>query len=248
MTKINDILPGWPKGTVKTVKELTSLGLYPSLLQEYTKTKWIELFIKGIYKIYHDEVTWQGLLYGLQKNKETEIHAGGKTALELKGYSHYLGIGWNKVYIFSNRKLNFNLWLKKFTNITLKRTEVFNFTNENYFTNYDAGGYKIKISSPELATMEMLYLIPAEQGFDESYHIMEGLTSLRPNFIQSLLESCSSIKVKRLFLYMAEKAGHGWFGKLNTEKMNLGSGKRMIVEGGVLNKKYNITVPKEYER
>jgi hypothetical protein len=248
MTKINDILPHWPKGTVKTVKELTSLGLYPSLLQEYTKTKWIELFIKGMYKQYNDEVTWQGLLYGLQKNKESAIHAGGKTALELKGYSHYLGMGGSKVFIFSNRNLNFNLGLKKFPNIALKRTEIFDYIQETYFTDYDAGGYKIKISSPELAAMEMLYLIPAEQGFDEAYHIIEGLTSLRPNLLQSLLESCSSIKVKRLFLYMAEKAGHGWLNKLNTEKINLGSGKRMIVKGGSLNKKYNITVPKEYER
>lgn len=247
MTKINDILPHWPKGTVKTVKELTSLGLYPSLLQEYTKTKWIELFIKGIYKRYHDEVTWQGLLYGLQKNKEIAVHAGGKTALEFKGYSHYLGMGGNKVFIFSNRKLNFNIWLKKFPVISLKRTEVFNYTKETYFTDYDAGGYKIKISSPELAAMEMLYLVPSEQGFDEAYHIMEGLTSLRPNLVQSLLESCSSIKVKRLFLYMAEKSGHGWFSKLNTEKIDLGSGKRMIAEGGVLDKTYNITVPKTYE-
>ena len=41
------------------------------------------------------------------------------------------------------------------------------------------------ISTPELATMEMLYLIPNEQSFDEAMKIMEGLTTLRPQLVQN---------------------------------------------------------------
>jgi len=33
---------------------------------------------------------------------------------------------------------------------------------------------------------------------------------------------------------------------VNLEKINLGSGKRVIVEDGTLDKKYNITIPKDY--
>ncbi|MBT6120737.1 hypothetical protein HOH45_04630 [bacterium] len=36
-----------------------------------------------------------------------------------------------------------------------------------------------------------------------------------------------------------------WFSKLDLEKISLGSGKRQVVEGGRLDKKYQITGPKD---
>ena len=53
--------------------------------------------------------------------------------------------------------------------------------------------------------------------------------------------------MKRLFLiYGRENDQHSWFKELRIEKINLGSGKRVIVQNGVLDKKYHITVPREY--
>jgi hypothetical protein len=46
---------------------------------------------------------------------------------------------------------------------------------------------------------------------------------------------------------MAEKADHGWFKHLDLRNVDLGKGKRSIVNGGVLIDKYRITVPKELE-
>ena len=43
----------------------------------------------------------------------------------------------------------------------------------------------------------------------------------------------------------AEKINHPWFKKLNLGKIDLGSGKRVVFENGILDKKYNITVPKD---
>lgn len=79
------------------------------------------------------------------------------------------------------------------------------------------------------------------------YYIMEQLTTLRSEVVQRLLESTSNIRIKRMFLYMAEKAGHYWFEELDTDKMDLGAGKLQLVKHGVLNKKYSITVPKELD-
>ncbi|MEK6654555.1 MAG: type IV toxin-antitoxin system AbiEi family antitoxin domain-containing protein, partial [Thermodesulfobacteriota bacterium] len=56
------------------------------------------------------------------------------------------------------------------------------------------------------------------------------------------------IKAKRLFLFLAEKCGHAWVNKLDISKVRLGSGKRLIVRGGRLDKKYQITVPSEISR
>lgn len=246
--KLQRLVDSWPKGTMRTVKELAALGYTPQLLKLYSNSKWIELFSRGIYKLYNDKVNWQGVLFGFQKkSKVPRLHAGGKTALNLMGYGHYLSKNENKVFLFSDRRENIHSWLKKFDNVILKRNEVFNYTKPENIKLYNTGNFAIMISSPELAAMEMLYLIPNEQSFDEALKITEGLTTLRPQLVQSLLEECNSVKVKRLFLFMAEKHNHTWLNELNIDRVNLGSGKRVIVENGTLDKKYNITVPKEYD-
>ena len=115
------------------------------------------------------------------------------------------------------------------------------------FTKSEYKDIDITISTPERAALEMLHLIPAEQGFDEASKIIESLTTLRSELMQNLLENCRSIKVKRLFLYISEEENHFWFSDLNLDKIDLGSGKRMVVKDGHLNKKYNITVPRKSE-
>jgi hypothetical protein len=79
----------------------------------------------------------------------------------------------------------------------------------------------------------------------EAFSIMENLVTLRPKVVQNLLEMCRSVKVKRLFLFLAQKADLPWFTKLNTANLDLGKGKRMIVKDGALDKTYEITVPRE---
>lgn len=105
--------------------------------------------------------------------------------------------------------------------------------------------FSIKVSSAVRALLECLYLAPKHQELVECYQLIEGLNNLRPNLVQNLLENCTSIKVKRLFLFLAEKANHGWVKHLNIEKIDLGSGKRSIVKNGVYISKYQITVPSE---
>lgn len=245
MTKINQILKKWPLGTTKTSTELEREGISAQDLQVYLKSKWVERYEKGIYKLHDDSVDWTGVLYGLQNKSKTTLHAGGRTALVLKGYAHYIKT--SNVYLFSDRSENFNIWLKKLDNVIFRRNEIFDYSNDNYFSLYSVRDYEITISTLELAIMEMLYLVPQQESFEEAYLIMEGLSSLRPKLVTDLLLTTSSIKIKRLFMWMAEKANHSWVEKVNLSKVDFGRGKRVIVKNGSLNKKYNITVPKEYE-
>ena len=101
------------------------------------------------------------------------------------------------------------------------------------------------VSSPARAMLECLYLAPEKQELLECFELMEGLNNLRPKVVQELLEQCTSVKVKRLFLYLADKAGHEWLQYLDLQKIDLGSGKRSLVKNGVYVAKYQITVPKE---
>ena len=77
---------------------------------------------------------------------------------------------------------------------------------------------------------------------------MNGLQTLRPKVVQELLEKCTSVKVKRVFLYIAEKLELPFVKKLDISKIDLGKGKMQVIkENGKLNKKYQITVPRELE-
>jgi len=93
--------------------------------------------------------------------------------------------------------------------------------------------------------MEMVFLVPEKVSFEEALLIMESLVTLRPEVVQKLLEICRFVKVKRLFMYMAEKHKHPWVEKLDLSRIGFGKGKRRIVSGGELNPKYQITVPRE---
>ena len=95
--------------------------------------------------------------------------------------------------------------------------------------------------------MECLYLAPKSQPLLEVFELMEGLNNLRPAAVQQLLEACTSVKIKRLFLYLADKAGHEWLSYIKLDRVDLGSGKRAIVSDGVYVSKYQITVPRELE-
>ena len=77
------------------------------------------------------------------------------------------------------------------------------------------------------------------------FYIMEQLNTMGADILQLLLENLANNKVKRLFLYMAQKAGHAWFDKLDVSKIDLGVGKRVLVKNGVYISEYLITIPRE---
>ena len=77
--------------------------------------------------------------------------------------------------------------------------------------------------------------------------LMEGMANLSPRRMQKLLEDCRNVKVKRLFLFFADRHPHAWLKRLDRSTITLGDGKRMLVRGGKLNKTYQITVPEELD-
>ena len=129
--------------------------------------------------------------------------------------------------------------------IFFSQAKLFNADPSTGLTKHNAGTFSLDISAPERAILEILHLVPKDQSFEESRLLMEGLTGLRPKIVQSLLEQCRSIKVKRLFLHLAERCNHSWVSTLDIKKIDLGSGNRVIVPGGRLDPKYRITVERE---
>ena len=103
-------------------------------------------------------------------------------------------------------------------------------------------GIELEVATLERAAFEMMYLVPKRQSYEEALQIMESLASLRPQVVQRLLECCTSVKTKRLFMHAAEKLDHPWLSRLNLSYIDFGSGRRTIHAGGRLDKKYSLVV------
>ena len=175
------------------------------------------------------------------------VHAGGKSALELKGYGHYLSAGKRRLFLYACPGTALPAWFqgdRLGVDLVVTRTGLFPADSLEGFSEWKERELVIRISAPERAVMEMLYLVPGTVGIDEAFLVMESLTTLRSDLVQTLLESCRSIKVKRLFMHMAERQGHAWLEKVDLGRVNLGKGKRMIIPHGAFDPKYQITVPK----
>ena len=247
-TKINQIIKLWSPGLVLTSSFLKEQGINYDQQLSYKNSGWLESIGQGAYKRTDDLIPWAGGLNALQKQLGLQIHLGGKSALVHQGYSHYVQFQEQNLFLFTIKNSKLPKWFRTYdwnSGLRITRTVFLPYNFAESFTVKKINGFALKISTPERAVLEMLYYVPQKQAFEEALKIFEFMTSLRPDVVQLLLESCNSIKVKRLFLYMAEKQNHSWFNALKPDRVNLGSGKRVIVKNGVLNHKYYITTPKE---
>ena len=243
---INQLLKSWPKGTVAVSLWLRSQGVSRQLAKVYQKSSWITPIGQGAFIRLDDKVDWAGGVYALQGQLNLPVHVGGRTALYLQGIVHFVPMGKDHpVFLFGNERF-LPLWFREHHwNQPVKYIYTNSFSyKKNAFTNKEMGAYAITLASRELAILEVLYLVDKEESFENAVRLMEGLNTLRPALVQELLEQCSSIKVKRLFMHLAEHFNHPWVKHLKVAKLDFGKGKRVIAQGGQFNNKYQISVPK----
>jgi hypothetical protein len=249
-SKINQLIKAWPRGTVAVQAWLQKQGVYRQLAESYHQGSWLERIGYGAYIQSGDTVDWTGGLYALQAELGMRMHVAALTALEITGSAHFIPLGkGHPIWIFKDTSETRAIpgWLQnRFgadTTIKVVTRKLFESDWMLGLTEKEIGEYKIYLSSPERAMMEYLDLVPQQQSFDQALLLMEGLQTLRPKLLQALLEACSSIKVKRLFMYMAEHEGHSWVAKLDVSRIDFGKGKRIIGQGGKFNNKYNLSLP-----
>ncbi len=245
-TKLRKLFKVLRQGNVVTIPLLESLGISNNLRKYYLESGWLESLGRAAYKKPGDTIGWQGALNALQKQVGIKVHVGGLSALELHGYSHYFRLTKGNLHLFSPHRSTLPKWFTNFDwGVELFHKPTSFLPDEIGIKDMDTKGISVSISSPERAIIECLYLAPQNTDLVECYQIFEGLVNLKPRLVTELLTNCTSIKVKRLFLYMAEKANHQWFQFIKTDKVDLGNGKRMITEKGVYNAQYLISIPKE---
>ena len=243
-SKLNQLLVSGKKNGLFFSDWLRKNGYSDQLIRKYRKSGWLTTLDKGVMYRTGDSLDALTALscFNEQLNKEARVAA--HSALELFGFNHFVPMGKPLLMVaYSNSKIpkwmsseSFDKTIKKFSTnmVDIPQTSIIG-----------VNGVNILVSSPEQAFMECLLLAPGQYNYMDLYYIMEQLTSLRADVVQTLLENINNQRVKRVFLYMAEKAGHYWFEMLSIDKINLGTSKQQLVENGIYIKKYRITIPKE---
>jgi hypothetical protein len=239
---IKNLIKTQPHNTVLTSGEMLRRGVSRELQRSAVRSGWLTRLGTGAYTVLDEPVGLEGAIYTLQTSLGLSVHQGAYTALNEKhGKTHNLSIS-RKPQLFSYRGEKIPAWFRSNYGSSYDLFVTSFLPSDLGFTDYDAANFKVKIPVVERAILEMLYLTPSVHTLQETYQVMELLGTAKPAVMQNLLEACSSIKVKRLFLYMAERAGLAWFKRRDLSKIDLGRGDREITKGGLYDKKYRIVI------
>jgi hypothetical protein len=244
-SKIKSLVRALPQHGVVTRSALAALGITPQHTQKYIAGGWLESIGSGAFKRPGDAPTWQAALYTLQAHDGLAVHVGGLTALAAEGAAHFARLGHETVWLFSRPGIRPPLWFRKYrwpvqvTHVTSK------FLPESVaIRSCDFDGFSLLASASERAILECLFLAPDRMDLIEIFGLLESQRTLRPKVMQSLLGDCSSVKVKRLFMFMAERAKLPVFAKLDQQQIDLGRGARSLVAKGAYVAKYELVVPR----
>jgi hypothetical protein len=270
--KLNKLERILPEGLLVDSGWMNENGYANSLRAKYVASGRLEQPARRVYRRPRGTLDWPVAVLSLQTLLDYAIVVGGRTALEMQGYAHYLPATRREVHLYGDERPP--TWLADLTLDVAFRYHPSQklFAHARWFgvakpgddadpSHVLAGWAKastletplghwqwpLKQSTPERALLELLDELPDHESFDQVDALMGGLATLSPRRLQKLLDDCVSVKVKRLFFFFADRHGHAWLKALDRSTVNLGSGNRVLVKGGRLDPAYAITVPRSLD-
>jgi hypothetical protein len=241
-----------PLGMLSTKPWLISQGLNPHFVDNAVRSKTLCPLVAGVFVLHDSYITWEGVVTSLQRMSNAPVYVGGLSALALLGLSQYLSSSTaQNVHLYSKAALP--RWIARlpldvhFTWHGTLRLWPDAIMAESTFSKAHQWREELPpvlLSCAEKAILELLMNVPDAISFEHADELMQGLHNLSPKKLDALLKSCTNVKVKRLFLWLAQRQGHAWFNRLTPLDYNLGAGKRVVAVEGRLDNTWLITVPK----
>ena len=269
---LNQLLRELPDGYVVDTNWLRRCGVSASSTRDYMQRGWLERIGPRLYRrgppVAVKPVRWEAAILSLQNLMAEPVHVGGLTALELAGYWQYAILGTRSLWIYSDSRRtrsilqrltldatpsirSMKLFSKPELGVEMRALDLVT-TTLGPPADQDAAApshhQMLRISSLERAILEVLDEVPRTVSFAHASELFEGLTTLRPKLAVALLQACRSVKAKRLFLYFSSQHNYSWVRSIKRAEVDIGAGKRQIVEGGQLDPTYLITVPRDRRR
>jgi hypothetical protein len=254
-SKLNRLQQELPEGLLIDAAWMEAHGYSSALRSQYVRAGWLDSPARRVYRRSRSPLTWQQVVISLQNMLDLPLTVGGRTALEQQGYAHYLPASMREVHLYGPKRpptwladLPLDMAFRWHNSLRLFPGDA-DAPPEPSPVMFSAAGMSLPIrySSKERAVFELLDELPEHESFHQVDALMEGLSDLSPKRLQTLLETCASVKVKRLFLFFADRHRHAWLSRLDTSRVDLGAGKRVLAKGGKLDPRYKITVPADLE-
>lgn len=249
MSKPNQtLLEKIPDGLIVSRQKMKEMGFSKPTIDYFLRSGKLTPISHGIYRRPGPPLKWEHFVYSAVQLGH-DIHVGGRSALDLLGFAHYLPLnGVQQIHLYCEKK--FPPWLTTINKpVHMVSHQLKMFTDiptasitERPFGHWD---WPIPYASMELALLELLNDVRDEASFKMADTYFEAATTLRPKVLNQLLSACNKVYINRLFLWFAKRHNLQYVDSLNIPAINLGKGKRMIVRGGSLDKEFQITVPKE---
>ena len=89
-----------PEGLLVTSSWLIRHGYSRQLLNHYVGAGWLRQPTRGVYQRPRGSLSWQQVAISLQTILKEPLVIGGRTALEIQGYAHYLRQTMKEVYLY----------------------------------------------------------------------------------------------------------------------------------------------------
>ncbi len=274
-SKLNNLQRDLPEGMLASSFSLNKKSYSNQLLKKYRESGWLESPARGVYRRPGPPLKWQQVVASLCRLLDSTPHVGGLSALELRGYAHFLKPqGPGEIHLYSDTKLPG--WVAKLPlreRLVAHRNRLFvpshaeveTIARENaavYLVHtasvpddsltHEVWGpwdWHLPYSTPERAMLELLAEVPQRESVEHAALLMQGLADLSSRRVLALLAACNSVKVKRLFLALASRHRHQWVARVveaaDRGEVDIGKGKRSLAPGGKLHPKYLITLPEE---
>ncbi len=272
--KINLLQDLLEEGLLAPTWWLEAQGYSRALLSKYVNSGWLISPARGVYRRPGPPLKWQHVVASLQLLAGSYLHVGGRTAFVQRGLGHYVQMsGAETILLYGPESLP--AWVNKlglqehffvrndamFGVLRARRNEQGAPTDSDdrlltpeqladfglQEVTWGAWDWRLMYASDERALFEVLQDVPARESVYEADLLMQRMVNLRPARVTTLLKACTHVKVKRLFLALAERHQHQWLTHLDLTNVDLGKGKRMLVPGGKLHQKYLITLPADLD-
>lgn len=248
--KLKSLLANPASAGVLTSAWLRQAGYSSQLLNKYVHSGWLTSIGHGAYARDTSRIVWQHGLHALQTQLGLPVWLGGLSALSLHGLGHQVAMGQERIWLYAQDAPHLPKWFTQHqwsVEFVLVNRRLFAGATDECLVTRESGGVSITVSRPEQAVLEYLDRVQDRPAFEDAADVVNGAMTLSPRRMQQVLESCRSIRAKRLALYFADHYQLPWRDQLDVNLVDLGSGPRQIVAEGRLDSKYQIIIPRSLD-
>lgn len=199
---IKELYKTMPRGMPLDLSALQKIGISNQRAADYAKSGWLTRVAHGVYVFPGESLSLPSALSYLAIQVEG-LHVGG--------YSALLDHDSSPLVLWGDARVTLPRWFSDRFLMRYSYPRLFDWDGSSLAeqTLRDAGPALggIKCSTPERALLEMLYEVGGKQSLEDAYSAFSQVKVMHPDVVGDLLQRCTSVKAKRLFLRWGRECG-----------------------------------------